>query len=96
MRRAWAAARGTISRRPSLVRWRIPWDANDGEPVDLIILPAAPTETLHLLALARLSRLLRRDRFTAELRHARSPRRVIEVFRSWAQRLDGAPSLVGR
>lgn len=68
----------------------IPWDAIDGKPVHLVFLFVAPSEAIHLLALARLNRLLRRDKFLADLRRARSPRQVIAAFRSWANRLDAA------
>lgn len=72
-----------IARRP------IPWGSFDGRPVSLVFLPVAPTETLHLLMLARLNRLLRRDAFLAAVRRARSPQAVVAAFRSWALRLDG-------
>lgn len=71
-----------------ILRRPIPWESIDGRPVSLVFLPLAPNETLHLLMLARLNRLLRRDGFLAAIRRARSPRRVVEAFRDWALRLD--------
>lgn len=64
----------------------IPWDALDGKPVHCVFLVAAATETLQLLALARLNRLLRTPGFIAELKRARSAARVIALFRSRTNR----------
>lgn len=64
----------------------IPWDSCDAKPVHCVFLVAAATETLQLLALARLNRLLRTPGFIADLKKARSAGRIIALFRSRAGR----------
>ncbi len=61
----------------------IEFDALDGEPVNIIFLLLAPTNSagLHLKALAKISRLLKDKYFRQALKEAKSPEEVIKIIK---------------
>jgi mannitol/fructose-specific phosphotransferase system IIA component (Ntr-type) len=59
----------------------IPYDAIDRVPARLFFLLIAPTVTLHLAILARLSRLLRDPRIRQNLLTAEKPEKVLALIR---------------
>jgi mannitol/fructose-specific phosphotransferase system IIA component (Ntr-type) len=71
--------------RPIMVFGRhdegIVYGAIDGAPVHLFFLLIAPTVTLHLAILARISRLLRNPKLRKNLLTADSPQKVITLIR---------------
>lgn len=65
----------------------IEFDSLDGEPVYLVFLLLAPTESagVHLKALAKISRLLKDKHFRQALRDAKSDDEVINIIKEEAQ-----------
>lgn len=62
----------------------VDFDALDGQPVELFFLLVGPESAAgaHVKALARISRLLRRDSLRAALRAARTPEEFLRVVRA--------------
>jgi PTS system nitrogen regulatory IIA component len=65
----------------------IPYEAVDGQPVDLLFALLAPPSASsdHLRALARVSRLMRQPDLRAQLRQARSPEAIQALLQREAQ-----------
>ncbi|HYE44865.1 MAG TPA: PTS IIA-like nitrogen regulatory protein PtsN [Caulobacter sp.] len=67
----------------------IPFEAQDGQPVDLLFALLAPADTeadsSHLRALAKVSRLMRRAELRAQLRQARSAEAILALLEREAQ-----------
>jgi PTS system nitrogen regulatory IIA component len=65
----------------------IPYEAVDGQPVDLLFALLAPPAagSDHLRALARVSRLMRQPDLRAQLRRARSPEAIQALLQREAQ-----------
>lgn len=61
----------------------VEFDALDGAPVELLFLLVGPESAsgAHVKALARISRLVRRDAFRAQLRDAASPAEFLRLVR---------------
>ncbi|MFL5575375.1 MAG: PTS sugar transporter subunit IIA [Gemmatimonadaceae bacterium] len=62
----------------------VEFDALDGQPVQLFFLLVGPESAAgaHVKALARISRLLRRDSLRSALRAARTPEEFLDVVRA--------------
>jgi mannitol/fructose-specific phosphotransferase system IIA component (Ntr-type) len=82
--------------RPVIVFGRkadgLPFGSIDGSLVRLFFLVVAPTVTLHLQALARLSRLLRNPQVRQGLLSAETASRVLSLIRVTEIELDAPPS----
>jgi PTS system nitrogen regulatory IIA component len=83
---AWPHARlpGLERMRAVVVRLErpVPFDAMDGQPVDILVALFAPVgaHNEHLRALARVSRRLRQNEVREQLRQARSPDAIYAVL----------------
>lgn len=73
----------TLAMAAGVTRDPVPFDALDGEPVRLLFLLVGPDAEagLHVKALSRISRLVRRDGFRERLVAARSPEEFLAVVR---------------
>ena len=60
----------------------VPFGAVDGKPTRLFFLLVAPTVTLHLQIVARLTRVLRNATLRRNLLKADAPEKVIECLRA--------------
>lgn len=58
----------------------IDFEALDGEPVYLFFLLAAPNDQEHLRVLARLSRMLKDEKFRNKLSSAKTPAEVLKII----------------
>ena len=65
----------------------IPFGAIDNKPSQLFLLLIAPTVTLHLAILARVSRLLRDPKLRQNLLATESPEKVIALFREAEEKM---------
>ena len=59
----------------------IPYGAIDGKPAQLFFLLVAPTVTLHLAVLARISRVLNNPRLRQSLLNADRPEKALELIK---------------
>jgi mannitol/fructose-specific phosphotransferase system IIA component (Ntr-type) len=82
---------GGLLKKPLIVFGRhlsgVPFDALDGNPVQLFFLIASPDLTDHLAILARISRVLRDQKLRGELMAAMTNEEVIRSMKEAEQRL---------
>ncbi len=73
----------------AVTRHAVDWEADDGQPVRLVLLLVGPEEerTAHVRLLGRVSRLMSDDAFRARLLAAPSEADVLDAFREVEERL---------